>query len=261
MSLLDDGRGGFTDPDTGDAYTASEVKLLTPYTPPRTGSVGRNPTKAMMDRDKEIREDPAGNSLGLTQILRTPGEFLDSAVGYNPDALLGKFGWDSTDERGPERQDLRRRINTQTLEGFSENLKKLKLTPVSDTEGEVLRSDALTTATQPFGIVGYALDTIRPILVKKFDESITNGFNDEATKQQVLDELDSAAAYQAFQSSTNFPEQRLRDAGISQDIIDASKAEVEAEKATAKMTALDEEAADIQRRIDEIEARRAADGG
>ncbi len=261
LGLLDDGRGGFEDPDTKETYTASEVKLLTPYTPPRdTGSVGRQKTKATLEEEARQREDPAGNSLGLTQILRSP--LLDSSVGYNLDALMGKVGWDTDDELGPARQDLQRKINTQTLEGFSDNLEQLKLTPVSDTEGLVLRSDVLKTSTQPFGVVGYAVDTIRPLLVTKFDEAIKLGHQTEEKKQEVLDELDSAAAYQAFQTTTDFPEQRLLDAGVSQEIIDTARAEVAAEQGGAEMQALTEKGNAIARKIKDLEEkRRRAAGG
>ncbi len=118
-------------------------------------------------------------------------------------------------------------MNTTLIDGIGNNLKALKLTPVSDTDRTLLAMDVAKRITTPYGWTGWALDTYRPILDRRFDEAIKNGVQTYEVKQQYMKQLDTAIIRRALHKNTDYPMEKLRKGGINSNLIDQVKAKYE----------------------------------
>jgi hypothetical protein len=164
---------------------------------------------------------------------------------FDPERWLGSVG---LGKGGPETQDVQREMGSVMLEGMADTLKRVKLTPISDSEGVILRANIPSANTQPYGWTGWAVNDYRRVYDNKFDKAIADGTHTLADKAAVMNPLDAAIAYQAVRS--NYPVSKLEEMGVDLGVYAKAKAAYQAKQAASKA----EPQAGAARTVEDIDA-------
>jgi hypothetical protein len=214
LNLAFDGRTHRLGSPQGPEVSADFVQSLTPWDTTATGS-SATITKALMEKEDEA----AGGVANLQQRAGAPASILlnpllPDAAGYNPQALLGRFG---QGPKGAEIQDLQRQIASEQLGGLIPALAAADLTPVSDTDVKKLERKYTDAFTQPYGLVGFYAKEARPTFEQKYDEAIAAGKYTEADKAEYIKGLDTTLIRAA--KLHGYPDHELIAAGVDPEYI------------------------------------------
>ena len=190
-----------------------DATTLTPWKAPTTkaGAAG-----AGAGADEGAPADLTGPSRQIS-ILRN--KYFPTASGQTVDRLKGQF-FPSWTEEGGAIESYQRELQTQQVDNLVDDLKKAKLTPVSDKDLETLKSKLAGIENTPHAILGYMTQELRPRVSQSWDASIKKGTHTLEQKQQYMDQLDAAYIHAAMQEGVNYPLEKLVTQGVNPELIE-----------------------------------------
>jgi hypothetical protein len=201
-----------------------DITQLTPWAPSTTGS-GEAAQKAAAAARSGFDENNIPGKVAppaaAERLLLNPEE-LEAATGLGGERWLGMIG-----QGDPAVQDTQRDLNTLLVAGVSQKLEQMEAKPVSDFESRMAALPGVGLNTQPYGVVAYTANTLRPAMIHEMDLII-----DEATasgnparvqelaqkKNEIVMDNDKATVIGAIYH--NYPLQKLLDAGIDPELIE-----------------------------------------
>ena len=197
-----------------------DVTNMTPYkaiSPQSLDLAGSKPTAAQI-------EDAADAQAGLTELTsRFPNmtrlaqyslDDVNDFTGYNPQALAGKYG------QGPEgvkAQQFSSMMSAEEVGGLLPAVKAAKLTPVSDTDVDIVREKFVNARSQPGTISQFYAYEGRQFMDRTIKHNENNGSITKAEGAEILADYDKQAATLAL--NWGYEPKHLITAGMDPDLI------------------------------------------
>jgi hypothetical protein len=215
----------------GARGAAVDITQLTPWAPSTAGSSEAAREAAMASRagfDENNIPGKVAPPAAAERLLLNPEE-LEAATGLGGERWLGMIG-----QGDPAVQDTQRDLNELMVSGVSQKLEQMEAKPVSDFESRMAALPGVGLNTQPYGVVAYTANTLRPAMIHEMDLII-----DEATasgnparvhelaqkKNKIVQDTDKATVIGAIYH--NYPLQKLVDSGIDPELIEYIQLDME----------------------------------